>query len=158
MQPLRLDHKPKGLMKKYITYAMTALFATIAISFAAPDQDAMMTKEKAAWQAFKDKKTDEFTKLLSSNFMAAYADGIYNKQQEIDSMKKWDMKSFALSDYKLVMTDADTALMTYTVKVEGTADGQDTSGNYNAGSIWQMKNGGWHPIFHTNIKQQAAAK
>src|SRR6266566_2953568 len=145
-------------MKKYITYAMTAFFATIALSTAAPDQEAMMTKEKSAWQAFKDKKTDEFMKVLSSNFMAVYAYGIQTKQQEIDSIKKWDMKSFALSDYKLVMTDANTALLTYTVKVEGTADGQDASGNYNAASIWQMKNGEWHPIFHTNIKQQAAAK
>ena len=43
-------------MEKYITYAMTVFFATIAISIAAPpDKDAMMTKEKAAWQAFKDK-------------------------------------------------------------------------------------------------------
>jgi len=158
MLPLRFNHKPKGFMKKYMTYVMTALFATIAISIAAPDQDAMMTKEKAAWQAFKDKKTDEFMKLLSSNFMAVYADGIQTKQQEIDSIKKWDMKSFALSDYKLVMTDANTALVTYTVKVEGTADGQDASGDYNAASIWQMKNGEWHPIFHTNIKQQAAVK
>src|SRR5260370_8809899 len=154
MQPRTVEHYTKGIMKKYMTYAMTALFATIAVSSAAPAQDAMMTKEKAAWQAFKDKKTDEFTKLLSSNFMAVYADGIYNKQQEIDSMKKWDMKSFALSDYKLVMTDADTALVTYTVMVEGTADGQDASGNYNAASIWQMKNGGWRPIFHPNIKQK----
>jgi hypothetical protein len=145
-------------MKKYMTYAVTALFATIAVSIAAPDQDTMMKKEKAAWQAFKDKKTDEFTKLLSSNFMAVYADGIYNKQQEIDSMKKWDMKSFALSDFKLVMTDADTALMTYTVQVEATVDGKDASGTYNAGSIWQMKKGEWHPIFHTNMKQEAAAK
>ena len=42
-------------MKKYITYAMTTFFATIAVSIAAPDKDAMMTKEKAAWQSFKDK-------------------------------------------------------------------------------------------------------
>ncbi len=145
-------------MKKYITYAMTALFATIAVSIAAPDKDAMMTQEQAAWQAFKDKKSDEFKKLLSPDFMAVYGDGIYNKQQEIDSMKKWDMKSFALSDFNLVMTDADTAIVTYQVKVEGTADGKDASGNYNAASIWQMKNGEWHPIFHTNIKQEAAAK
>ena len=136
---------------------MTALFATIAVSIAAPDKDAMMTKEKAAWQAFKDKKSDEFNKLLSPNFMAVYSDGIQTKQQEIDSMKKWDMKSFALSDFKLVMTDADTALMTYTVQVEATVDGKDASGTYNAGSIWQMKKGEWHPIFHTNMKQEAAA-
>jgi len=145
-------------MKKYISYAMTAFFATIAISIAAPDKGAMMTKEKAAWQSFKDKKTDEFTKLLSTDFMAVYADGIQTKQQEIDSMKKWDMKSFALSDFNLVMTDASTALVTYQVKVEATVEGKDASGIYNAGSIWQMKNGEWHPIFHTNIKQEAAAK
>ncbi len=145
-------------MKKYITYAMTAFFATIAVSIAAPDKDAMMTKEKVAWQSFKDKKTDEFTKLLSPDFMAVYADGIQTKQQEIDSMKKWDMKSFALSDFNLVTTDANTALVTYQVKVEATVEGKDASGNYNAGSIWQMKSGEWHPIFHTNIKQEAAAK
>jgi hypothetical protein len=145
-------------MKKYITCTILAFFAAIAVSSAAPDKEAMMAKEKAAWQAFKDKKTDEFTKLLSPDFMAVYADGIQTKQQEIDSMKNWDMKSFALSDFNLVMTDANTALVTYQVKVEATVEGKDASGTYNAGSIWQMKNGEWHPIFHTNIKQEAAAK
>jgi hypothetical protein len=145
-------------MKKYITYAMTAFFATIAISIAAPDKDTMMAKEKAAWQSFQDKKSGDFKKLLHADFMAVYSDGIQTKQQEIDSMKKWDMKSFSLSDFKLAMTDANTAVVTYQVKVEGTVDGKDASGDYNAGSIWQMKNGEWHPIFHTNIKQEAAAK
>jgi hypothetical protein len=154
---LGLKNEPKGLMKKYITYAMAALFATIAVSIAAPNKDAMMEKEKAAWQAFKDKKSDEFNKLLSPNFVAVYSDGIQTKQKEIDSMQKWDMKSFALSDFNLVMTDADTALVTYHVKVEGTADGKDASGTYNAGSIWQMKKGEWHPIFHTNMKEEKPA-
>jgi len=122
---------------------MTAFFATIAISIAAPDKGAMMTKEKAAWQSFKDKKTDEFTKLLSPDFMAVYADGIQTKQQEIDSMKKWDMKSFALSDFNLVMTDASTALVTYQVKVEATVEGKDASGIYKrrvdlANEEWRM--------------------
>jgi hypothetical protein len=144
-------------MKKYITYAMTAFFATIAVSIAAPDKAAIEAKEKAAWQAFKDKKSDEFKKLLSTNFMAVYSDGIYNKEQEIDSMKKWDMKSFALSDFTLVMTDADTALVTYHVKMEGTSEGKDMSGDYNCGSVWQMKKGEWHPIFHTNMKEEKPA-
>ena len=142
-------------MKKYITYALTAFFAMIAVSIAAPpDKDAMMTKEKAAWQAFKDKKSDEFQKLLSPNFKAVYTDGIQTKQQEIDSMKKWDLRSFDFSDFNLVMTDADTALVTYQVKIEGTVEGKDASGTYNAASIWQMKNGEWHPIFHTNMKEE----
>jgi hypothetical protein len=145
-------------MKKYITYAMTAFFAMIAISIAAPDKAAIEAKEKAAWQAFKDKKTDEFKKLLSPNFMAVYADGIYNMQKEIDSMTKTDMKSFSLSDFNVVMTDANTAIVTCKAKVESTSEGKDTSGNYNCGSIWQMKNGQWQAIFHSDMKAEAAAK
>ena len=144
-------------MKKYITYAMTALFATIAVSIAAPDKAAIEAKEKAAWQAFKDKKSDEFKKLLSPNFMAVYADAIYNKQQEIDSMTKTDMKSFSLSDFNVVMTDADTAIVTCKAKVESTSEGKDTSGNYNCGSIWQMKNGQWQAIFHADMKAEKPA-
>ena len=42
---------------------MIALFATIAVSIAAtPDKATMEGKEKAAWQAFKDKNEAEFKK------------------------------------------------------------------------------------------------
>jgi len=145
-------------MKKYLTYAMAALFATVAVSIAAPDKDATMAREKAAWQAFKDKKADDFKKLLSPDFMGVYSDGIQTLQQEMDSMQKWDMKSFSFSDFNLVIPDADTAVVTYKVTIEGTSEGKDASGTYNAGSVWKMKKGQWHAIFHTNTKEEAAAK
>ena len=145
-------------MKKYITYAMTAFFATIAVSIAAPDKAALEAKEKAAWQAFKDKKSDDFKKLLYPNFVGVYADGVYTLQKQIDAMQKWDMKSFSLSDSNVVMTDADTAIVTCKAKVEGTYDGKDVSGNYNSGSIWQMKNGEWHAIFHSDSMEPKPAK
>ena len=83
-------------MKKLISYTLTALFATIAISFAAPDnnKEAIISKEKAAWQAFKDKKSDEFKKLLSPDLVAVYGPGISNLQKELDAMSKTEMKSF----------------------------------------------------------------
>ena len=144
-------------MKKYITYAMTALFATIAVSIAAPDKDAMMATEKAAWQAFKDKKSDEFKKFLSPDFVGVHSDGVYTLQKQIDAMQKWDMKSFSLSDSNVVMTDADTAIVTCKAKVEGTYDGKDASGNYNSGSIWQLKKGEWRAVFHSDMIEEAPA-
>ena len=89
-------------MKKYITYAVTAFFATIAISIAAPDKAAMKAKEKAAWQAFKDKKADDFKKVVATDFLGVYAEGVSNMKKEMDDMQKWDMKSFAISDYSAV--------------------------------------------------------
>jgi hypothetical protein len=145
-------------MRKMITCIMTALFATVAVSTAAtPDKAAMEAKEKAAWQAFKDKKADDFKKLVDKDLRAVYAEGISNMQKELDDMQKWDMKSFAISDYDMFSDEKDVIVTTYTVTVEGTYDGQDQSGTYNAGSVWKLENGKWLAIFHTNIKQAASA-
>jgi len=144
-------------MKKYLIYAMTALFATTAISMASPDKDTMMTQEKAAWQAFKDKKADDFKKVVAADFVGVYAEGIVNMKQEMDDMQKWNMKSFAISDYNVVASGADTMVSSYTIKVEGTSGGKDASGTFNCGSVWQMKGGAWQAIFHTNVKQEAVA-
>jgi hypothetical protein len=145
-------------MKKYITYAMTAFFAMIVVAIAAPDKDAIIAKEKAAWQAFKDKKADDFKKLVAADLVAVYAQGVMNMKHELEIMAKTDMKSFSLSDINVVTTDADTAIISYKAKVESSVEGNDTSGNSNCGSVWQMKNGQWQAIFHTDIKAEVATK
>jgi hypothetical protein len=145
-------------MKKYVTYIITAFFASTVLAFAAPDKAALEAKENAVWQAFKDKKADEFKKFVSPHMMAVYADGIYDLQKEVDAMAKQDMKSFTLSDFKVVMTDHDTALVTYNAKVESSIEGKDISGDYYCGTVWQMKNGEWHAVFHSDMKAEAPAK
>jgi hypothetical protein len=146
-------------MKKLITFTAMALFATIAISFAAPDdKEAIISKEKAAWQAFKDTKADEFKKFLSTDLVSVYASGMHNLQQEVDSMSKTEMKSFDLSDFNVVFPNKKTAVITYKAKIEATADGKDVSGTYNVASVWHTANGQWVGIFHTDMKEESAAK
>ena len=101
----------------------------------------MLEKEKAAWQAFKDKKPDDFKKIVSANVVAVYAEGMSDMQGELAAMQKWDMKSFAISDYKVTSDGSDTAVTTYKVTVEGTLDGKDQSGTYNAASVWKKQKG-----------------
>jgi hypothetical protein len=142
-----------------MTYAVAILLATSAFSIAAtPDKDAMMEKEKSAWQAFKDKKPDDFKKFVDKDLRAVYPDSISNMQKELADMKKWDMKSFAISDFDIFSDEKDVVVTTYKVKIEGTLDGKDMSGVYNAGTVWKQESGTWLAIFHTNIKQEAAAK
>ena len=145
-------------MKKLITYTVMALFATIALSVAGSDKDAIEAKEKAAWQSFKDKKADEFKSVVDKDIRCVYADGVSNLGKELADMKKWDMKSFTISDYNIVSVGTDTVMSTYKVVVEGTYDGKDASGTFNAGSVWKMAKGGWQAIFHTNVKQAAAER
>jgi hypothetical protein len=143
-------------MKKYISYVMIALVAGIAGANAAtPDKTAMEAKEKSAWQAFKDKNEAEFKKLVDKDVRCVYDTGVSNMVSELDAMKKWDMKSFAISDYEIFSDEKDVIVATYTAKVEGTFDGKDMSGTYNAGSVWKKEGNNWLAIFHTNIKQAA---
>ena len=143
-------------MKKCIAYAVTALIATIGVSIAAPDKAAIEAKENAAWQAFKDKKSDDFQKVVDKDFRGAYAEGISDMTKELSDMKKWDMKSFTISDYTSFSDEKDVIVTTYVVKVEGTYDGKDASGTYNAGSVWKKEGKDWLAIFHTNVKQETA--
>ena len=145
-------------MKKYISYLVIAFIATVSVAVAAPDKAAIEAKENAAWQAFKDKKSDDFQKVVDKDIRCVYADGLSNMAKELSDMKKWDMKSFAISDYTVFSDEKDVAVVTYTVKVEGTLDGKDMSGTYNAGSVWKQEKGKWMAIFHTNIKAETAAK
>ena len=146
-------------MKKHISSFVVSFCAIAAAAIAAPaDKDTITSKERAAWQAFKEKRADDFKKLVSPKVVAVYAEGIYDLQKELDQMSKTDMRSFSLSDMNVIMTDANTVIVTYIARVEGTADGDDMSGDYNCGSIWQRKAGEWRAIFHSDmLKQQAAA-
>jgi ketosteroid isomerase-like protein len=146
-------------MKKYMIYAGAIVLATIAVSIAAvPDKEAIMAKEKAAWQAYKDKNVDDFKKVVDKDIRCVYAEGISNMEKELADMKKWDIKSFTISDYKSFSDEKDVIVTTYVVKIEGTLDGKDASGTYNSGSVWKKEGDDWLAIFHTNIKQETAAR
>jgi hypothetical protein len=144
-------------MKNQITYLITALLATVAISNAAtPDKAAMEEKEKGAWQSFKDKNETAFKNLVDKDVRCVYDEGISNMANELAAMKKWDIKSFEFSDFDMFSDEKDVIVTTYKVKVEGTLDGKDMSGTYNAGSVWKKEGANWLAIFHTNIKQAPA--
>src|SRR5947208_13996358 len=145
-------------MKKYTSYSLIAFLAIAAVVVAAPDKAAIEAKEKEAWQTFKDKNAEGFKKVVDKDIRAVYAEGISDMEKELSDMKKWDMKSFTISDFTAFSDEKDVMVATYTVKVEGTFEGKDASGTYNAGSVWKMEKGTWMAIFHTNVKQEAAAK
>jgi hypothetical protein len=139
-------------MRKYITYLVAVFFAMTVVGLA-DDKDAIEAKEKAAWQAFKDKKPDDFKKVVDKDLRGVYAEGVVDMDKELADMKKWEMKSFAISDYKTFSDEKDVIVTTYVVKIEGTYDGKDASGTYNSGSVWKKEGNDWLAIFHTNVKQ-----
>jgi ketosteroid isomerase-like protein len=144
-------------MKKLICYAVIASFATITLSFAGPDKAAVLGKETAAWQAYKDKKLADFQKVVDKDIRCVYADGVSNMAKEVADMGRWIINSFTINDFDMFTDEPDVVVTTYTVKIDGTLDGKDMSGTYNCGSVWKKEGNDWLAIFHTNIKAEAGA-
>jgi len=141
-------------MKKVMSFAAMTFFALAAVSLAASEKDAMIDKEKAVWQTVQDKKYDAFRKNLADDFRSVYREGINDTDKEVADVKKADLKSFSFSDVTVVFPDKDTALLTYKVTTQGTQDGKDVSGTYNAASVWHKGAGGWLGVFHTEVKAE----
>ena len=141
-------------MKTSLSCAVALLLTIVATSFAGPEKAAIMANEKAAWQAYKDKKADDFKKVVDKDIKCVYADGVSDMAKELADMKKWDIKSFEFSDFNMFSDEKDIAVTTYTVKLDATNDGKDMSGSYTAGSVWKLEDGKWLAIFHTNVKQE----
>jgi ketosteroid isomerase-like protein len=138
-------------MKTNIACVVGALIATISISIAAPDKEAIIAKEKAVWKAFRDKDAGAVKKLVSTDVVAVYPDGIYNFQQRMDGMSKMTMKSFSLSDFNLSTPSDEIAIVSYKAKVES-KDG--SSSDLNCATVWNLKNGEWKAVFHSDMRAE----
>ena len=126
----------------------------IAPVFGAADKDAILDKEKAVWQIVQDKKFDAFSENFASDYRAAYAEGLFNLDQEKEAIHKVDLKSYSISDSTVVMPDQNTALLTYKATMQATLDGKDMSGRWNCASLWHRSGAEWKLVFHTEVNAQ----
>jgi hypothetical protein len=108
-------------------------------------------KEHQVWDAVKAKNYDAFGALLTDDFTYVTNDGIYNKSQTIDALKKYDLTDYSFSDIKFVKVDDDLAVLVYTSTETSTLDGKPSpeSGKkvYNA-SAWVNRGGKWVAAYH----------
>ena len=144
-------------MKKLINYTGILLFATAALAIAAPEKEKIIAREKATWQAYKDKKADEFRKMVADDYRAVYTDGNYTVDKEMKSLHDMDLKSFSLSDFDIVATDPDTVMVVYKATIQATSGGKDVSGTYNTASVWQKHKDTWHVMLHTSVAEQKSS-
>ena len=140
-------------MRKCCSCTLLAIVCSLFVSAAAIDTD-FVARENAVWNAFKNKNADEVKKLVSTDVIAVYPDGIYNFTQRLESMSKIEMKSFSLIDFNVVRPAGDVVVVSYKAKVEG----KDGSSELNCGTVWNLKNGEWKAVFHSDMKAEQPAK
>jgi hypothetical protein len=111
--------------------------------------------ERSITQAYKDKQAEAFKRYLTADFTAVDEHGIKGTDAEVAEMAKTDVRDNVFADMKVTFPAADVAVITYKVTTQATSAGQDTSGTYNAATVWvKYDDKTWLAVFHTFVKAQ----
>jgi len=116
----------------------------------APTKEEMMTLERAAFDAWKNKNAGHWDGFLAANFTGYGQTGRLDKAT---AMKEYagaecDVKSVTLTDDQMTQLAPDVAALSYKVANDGTCGGQKLPAEQWGGGLYVRQNGKWLGAFH----------
>lgn len=135
-------------MRMAILAGFTALAA--ASTLAAPVT--ALQRENAIWQSVRDKNIGSFAAKLAPDFVSVYGDGINDKSGELAGIRGIDLRSFAISDFRVRRVNPRDELVTYLLDMHAAAGKADISGRFWTTSLWHRQGGDWTIIYHSEVK------
>jgi hypothetical protein len=114
-----------------------------------------IAKEKAIWEAIKNKNYDAFADMLASDQIEVLDDGVHDKAASVAGVKEFEPSELTFSDWKYLSIDKDAFIIAYTVAMKGKFQGKDfPQTSVRGGSAWVYRDKKWLAIFH----QECAVK
>ena len=117
-------------------------------------QKELSEMETALWNGFKNKDMKPFDVYLGDDAIVVDSSGVMNKASLPDGMKMCAIKSFSLSDWRLLKSTTTSALLVYKGTQEGTCGGAPVPSTVWASSLWVKRKDVWVAVFH----QETAAR
>ncbi|HUF03010.1 MAG TPA: nuclear transport factor 2 family protein [Aridibacter sp.] len=132
-------------------------------SAAAPTKEALMTLEKSAYEAWKNKDAKFWDTFLADNFVGYGQSGKLDKASATKEYTgaECDVKSYELSDGTMTPLGNDAAFITYKTTVDGTCGGQKIPANSWAVGVYVRDGEEWKGAFHAEapvVDPKAPAK
>jgi hypothetical protein len=117
---------------------------------AVPPTEAEATaKEKAAWEAIRNKDYDAFADMLASDALEVSPSYVYDKAGTISTVKDFEPTEVEFSDWKFLLLDKDAFVVTYAVKTKGKYQGKEFAPeSARASSAWVNRDGKWVSVYH----------
>jgi len=137
-------------MNKLIMFSMIVIaLASSALAQAkAPTDEKVKTQiialEKAGWEAWKNKDAAWTKNNTTEEFLLVNSEGVSSKADVIKSTATdCQVKSYSLDDFRFVMIDKDSALMTYTAMQDGVCSGATIPAKVRASVVYVKRGAKW---------------
>lgn len=112
----------------------------------------IITLEKQAWEAWKNKDTNFFQNLLASDALSVTTDGVSDKSQIIEFYSSCEVKSYSLDDFKFRMLDKNSVLITFTAAQDAVCSGKPNPVSVRVSSVYAKRDGKWRNAFYTEVE------
>lgn len=127
---------------------------------AGPTQADIEARERQLLDAIRTKNWDAFAGMLADNCILVGADGVLDKTQTLEVVRKYDLTEYTLSDQRLLKLDADLVILIYTMNEKSSYDGKPVPPKpFRASSAWANRGGNWVNVYHqeTEVEESPAA-
>ena len=109
----------------------------------------IIAQERQVFDALKAKNWDAFAAKLADDQLYVSGEGVFDKAQSVEAVKKLDLTDFTISDTKVLKIDKDAAVLTYTSVSKGTYDGKPLPEKTSLDTtVWVSRGGKWLAAFH----------
>ncbi len=117
---------------------------------AAPTKDALMTMEKAGWEAWKNRDAKWTVENMSDKGVNLGTSGRMDKAAAVKSYteQKCEIKSYTLSDDQMQMVGPDVAVLTFKGAQDAVCDGKKAPANVHSASIYIREGDKWKAAFY----------
>jgi hypothetical protein len=116
-----------------------------------------IAKEKAIWDAIKNKNYDAFTDMLASDQIEVLDDGVHDKAASVAGVKQFEPSELTFSDWKFLSIDKDAFIVAYTVAVKAKYQGKELPlSSVRGSSAWVYRDKKWLAVFHQECEVKPA--
>ncbi len=142
-------------MKKIVMILMIAIgVSSVAFGQTKMSKDSkveaqIIALEKAGWEAWKNKDVKWFQTTLTDEALHVDGGGVTDKAQSIKAVADCEVKSVALDDFKFLMLDKNSAMITFVGTQEAVCGGKTQPSTVRASSVYVKRSGKWLNTFYT---------
>ncbi len=108
--------------------------------------------EKAGWEAWKNKNGAWFQTNLTEEYLLVNSEGVSNKSEIVKSTATdCEVKSYSVDNFKFVMLNKDSALLTYKGMQDAVCGGKTMPAKVNSSAVYVRRGGKWLQALYTEI-------
>ncbi|HEX8141135.1 MAG TPA: nuclear transport factor 2 family protein [Pyrinomonadaceae bacterium] len=117
--------------------------------------ESLIAREKEVWELIKKKDIQGFSGYLAEDQLYVTGNGVHTKAETGKGIAESGPSELSLDEWKVMMINKETALVTYRVTAKGTVNGQAMTRVTRESTVWAKRGGKWLAVFHQDTQVES---